>query len=325
MTASARPAAWAWKRSARLSLSTLRVKDGRSPTSSTEAGNGKGADALEIIASVRPGAAEGQETAKRRSWSPSCSSACSRDVAFISTLMARKIDFVTADDPTKSPFLLHIKAAVAQEERRMISQAQPEALAAAKERVFVLGSAKVAQEQKAAPAAARDAELEPILRKLSHLSSRGAAAELAKRGYVVSYGTVVRMRARLGLGPAGDRAAGTSPGWYVGVDVDQGTGTGDCRLFRCRVRLRVGTGQRCSDGRLLSDGLPAQSLLRSPLCPKKRVASCLHNRLRRAACRALRQADAKRFDDICPSRVWRGSVAADIPCRLDVQTDTRRH
>jgi hypothetical protein len=45
----------------------------------------------------------------------------SRDVAFIATLMAKKVEFVTADDPTKSPFMLHIKAAMAEEERRQIS------------------------------------------------------------------------------------------------------------------------------------------------------------------------------------------------------------
>ena len=32
--------------------------------------------------------------------------------------MAKKIEFGTADDPTKSPFSVHIKATVAEEERR---------------------------------------------------------------------------------------------------------------------------------------------------------------------------------------------------------------
>jgi DNA invertase Pin-like site-specific DNA recombinase len=64
----------------------------------------------------------------------------SRDVALIATLMIKKVEFVTADDPTKSPFMLHIKAAVAQEERRMIAQRTREALAAAKERGVKFGN-----------------------------------------------------------------------------------------------------------------------------------------------------------------------------------------
>jgi DNA invertase Pin-like site-specific DNA recombinase len=62
-----------------------------------------------------------------------------RDVAFIATLMAKKVEFVTADDPTKSPFMLHIKAAVAQEERRMISERTVAALQAVKDRGQKLG------------------------------------------------------------------------------------------------------------------------------------------------------------------------------------------
>ena len=65
-------------------------------------------------------------------------------MAFIATLMAKKVEFVTADDPTKSPFLLHIKAAVAEEERRLISERTKAALAAAKDRGVRLGNPKQA-------------------------------------------------------------------------------------------------------------------------------------------------------------------------------------
>jgi DNA invertase Pin-like site-specific DNA recombinase len=122
----------------------------------------------------------------------------SRDVAFISNLMTQKVLFRSADDPNASPFLLHIKAAVAEEERRMISQRTRDALAAAKARGVVLGNAKLAKANKAA-AAARDAVVEPILRELTDLSSRDVADELERRGYVIPWRTVHRMRQRLGL------------------------------------------------------------------------------------------------------------------------------
>jgi hypothetical protein len=49
-------------------------------------------------------------------------------------------------------------------------------------------------------AAARDAQLEPVLRELSHLSSRAAAAEIERRGLgKLSYNSIARARARLGL------------------------------------------------------------------------------------------------------------------------------
>ena len=104
----------------------------------TEIETGKGADALER----RPVFAETLRRAKKL-MAPIVVAKLdrlSRDVAFIAILMAKKVDFVTADDPTKSPFMLHIKAAVAEEERRLISQRTREALAAAKERGVQLGN-----------------------------------------------------------------------------------------------------------------------------------------------------------------------------------------
>ena len=46
----------------------------------------------------------------------------SRNVHFISGLMERKVDFVAFDMPSASAFMINIYAAVAQEERRMISE-----------------------------------------------------------------------------------------------------------------------------------------------------------------------------------------------------------
>jgi len=63
----------------------------------------------------------------------------SRSVHFISGLMESGVPFVAADMPQASDFELHIRAAIAQEERRLISIRTKAALAAAKARGVVLG------------------------------------------------------------------------------------------------------------------------------------------------------------------------------------------
>ena len=45
----------------------------------------------------------------------------SRNVAFISALMERKVDFIAVDNPTATKFTIHILAAVAEHERDAIS------------------------------------------------------------------------------------------------------------------------------------------------------------------------------------------------------------
>ncbi|MFH0300995.1 recombinase family protein [Bradyrhizobium sp. 31Argb] len=170
----------------------------------TEIETGKGVDALER----RPVFAEALLKAKRLK-APIVVAKLdrlSRDVAFISGLMAKKVEFVTADDPTKSPFLLHIKAAVAEEERRMISQRTREALAAAKERGVVLGNQAQADANKAA-AAARDAGLLDILMEIGwEQSYKDIAEQLTERGVPTPRGgytwnpmTTMRVLKRLGL------------------------------------------------------------------------------------------------------------------------------
>jgi hypothetical protein len=68
-----------------------------------------------------------------------------------------------------------------------------------KARGVKLGRQETADANRAA-AAARDAELGPILRELSHLSSRAVADEIERRGLgKVSYKTIMRARIRLGL------------------------------------------------------------------------------------------------------------------------------
>ena len=65
----------------------------------------------------------------------------SRDVAFISGLMAQKVRFIVAElGADADPFMLHLYAALAEKERNLISARTREALAAAKARGVVLGN-----------------------------------------------------------------------------------------------------------------------------------------------------------------------------------------
>lgn len=62
-----------------------------------------------------------------------------RSVRFISALMEEGIPFLACDMPNATPFMLHVYAAVAEEEARAISRRTKVALAAAKARGVVLG------------------------------------------------------------------------------------------------------------------------------------------------------------------------------------------
>lgn len=62
-----------------------------------------------------------------------------RNVHLISGLMKGKVDFICVNDPTMTPFTVHIHAAVAEEYARQVSVKTREALAAAKARGVVLG------------------------------------------------------------------------------------------------------------------------------------------------------------------------------------------
>ena len=160
---------------------------------------GKGSDALDR----RPKLKAALKAAKRAKCSVAVAKLdrLSRDVHFISGLMAEKVPFIVAAlGKNVDPFMLHIYAALAQQEREMISRRTREALAAAKERGVRLGRQEIAVANKAA-AASRDSILEPILRETASLSARKAADEIERRGFgKVAWRTVLRARARLGLG-----------------------------------------------------------------------------------------------------------------------------
>jgi DNA invertase Pin-like site-specific DNA recombinase len=129
----------------------------------------------------------------------------SRNVHFISGLIKRKVDFVACDMPSANAFMINIYAAVAQEERRMISERTKAGLAAAKERGVRLGNPETALANKAA-AAARDAALRPFLEPLADRPYQEIARTLTERGIITPRGnkvwglmTVMRTLKRLGL------------------------------------------------------------------------------------------------------------------------------
>ena len=73
----------------------------------------------------------------------------SRDVAFIAGLMSQRVPFiVTALGRNVDPFTLHIYAALAEQERRMISQRTSAGLQAAKAKGVKLGNQQVADCQR---------------------------------------------------------------------------------------------------------------------------------------------------------------------------------
>lgn len=66
----------------------------------------------------------------------------SRNVAFLSALMENKADFVCCDNPHANTLTLHVLAACAEQEVKAISERTKAALAAAKRRGVLLGSAR---------------------------------------------------------------------------------------------------------------------------------------------------------------------------------------
>jgi DNA invertase Pin-like site-specific DNA recombinase len=89
-----------------------------------------------------------------------------RNVAFVSNLMESGVEFVAADMPSVTKLTVHILAAVAEEEARMISERTRAALVAAKARGVKLGGRR---------------EGAPDLRPHANRGSAASAAVRAKR------------------------------------------------------------------------------------------------------------------------------------------------
>lgn len=168
----------------------------------TEIETGKGADALDRRPELR--AALKRAKGLKASVCVAKLDRLSRDVAFIAGLMAQRVPFVVAAlGRNTDPFTLHIYAALAEQERRMISRRTQEGLQAAKARGVVLGNAEMIAHQRAL-AAERDASLADTLRPLIGMPSRTIAEHLnglgvpAPRGGAWAHTTVQRVMRRLG-------------------------------------------------------------------------------------------------------------------------------
>jgi DNA invertase Pin-like site-specific DNA recombinase len=119
-----------------------------------------------------------------------------RNVAFIANLMEAGVEFRACDLPDCSRFILHVMAAVAEQEARAISDRTRAALSAAKARGVLLGAANPAcrnlsvearlrgTERTAKLASESYSEVLPIVREMrdSGLSLQGIATALDARG-----------------------------------------------------------------------------------------------------------------------------------------------
>jgi DNA invertase Pin-like site-specific DNA recombinase len=117
----------------------------------------------------------------------------SRDVAFISGLMAQRVPFVVAElGADVDPFMMHIYAALAEKERRLISERTRAALARKKAQGASLGNRTNLAEAQEKGAASNRAAAEafagnvlPLVRQIEASgidSYRGIAAALNARG-----------------------------------------------------------------------------------------------------------------------------------------------
>jgi DNA invertase Pin-like site-specific DNA recombinase len=168
----------------------------------SEVETGKGSDALDR----RPQLAEALKLAKRHK-APIIVAKLdrlSRDVHFISGLMTHKTPFIVAElGADADPFMLHLYAALAEKERRLISQRTRDALAAKKAQGVKLGGLNAKGVRNREEAKARADELRPVLAELAGRSARAIAAELNARGIATPNGarwhteTVLRVQRRL--------------------------------------------------------------------------------------------------------------------------------
>lgn len=114
----------------------------------------------------------------------------SRKVSFIASIMEQGIGLVVAEMPNATDFQLHIFAALAQEERRLISERTRNALAEAKKRGVELGkNGKVLAEQNRKAADQRAQVLRPIV--LPMVEEGLSMSEIARRLNTMGLRTVL--------------------------------------------------------------------------------------------------------------------------------------
>ena len=168
----------------------------------SEVETGKGADALER----RPQLAAAMKLAKQHRAPVIVAKLdrLSRDVHFISGLMTHRTPFIVAElGADADPFMLHLYAALAEKERRMISDRTKSALKALKAQGKKLGGMRAKSLQIKADAQQRAEELRPVLTELAGLTAKAIAEELNRRGIATVHGakwhagSVIRVQRRL--------------------------------------------------------------------------------------------------------------------------------
>jgi DNA invertase Pin-like site-specific DNA recombinase len=150
----------------------------------TEIETGAGADALDR----RPQLAAALEEARRRRCPLIVAKLdrLSRDVHFISGLVAQRVRFIVGElGPDADAFVIHLFAAMAERERAMTSARTKTALAAAKARGVRLGGPKLSKAREAARAAVKanaDKHAENVLPIINALQRTGITSlrELAE-------------------------------------------------------------------------------------------------------------------------------------------------
>jgi DNA invertase Pin-like site-specific DNA recombinase len=173
-----------------------------------EVETGKGADALDR----RPQLAAALSEARRQRCPVAVAKLdrLSRDVHFISGLMAHRVPFLVAElGPEVDPFILHLFAALAEKERAMVATRTKAALAAAKARGVKLGGPKLAEARGVAVASIKAladrhaANVLPIIREVRRagatslhqiadaLNARGISTPRGGRWYAKSVSNVL--------------------------------------------------------------------------------------------------------------------------------------
>ena len=178
-----------------------------------EVESGKGSDALKSRPQLA--AAITAATAAKCAVAVAKLDRLSRDVHFISGLMAHKVPFLVADlGSDVDPFVLHLYAALAEKERSMTSRRTKDALARAKARGVILGNRAQAAANKFA-AVSRAAALAEPFAAVAELSAVQAAKALNRdkiatpNGAPWSAKTVIRVRKRIAA--LQNEKYGTSP------------------------------------------------------------------------------------------------------------------
>ncbi len=179
----------------------------------TEVETGKGSDALDRRPHLTAALAEARRYGKGCPVAVAKLDRLSRDVHFVSGLMAHRVPFLVAElGADADPFMLHLYAALAEKERALISARTKAALAAAKARGTVLGNPRLAEARAVANArhkAGADnfaARVKPAIDKARKpgASYREIAAALNKEGVATARGgrweaqTVKNVLRRLG-------------------------------------------------------------------------------------------------------------------------------